>query len=87
MNLPCSERTKDGRNDERGPAATGPVLAPCPCGEDAVWHRARMMPEMAPEHAVCFLTDADFADNYCDKCFVLAVPRAERAGWERLPTD
>ncbi len=60
------------------------TLVPCPCGEDAVWYRKTMAPEKAPEHAACFLTDADFADNYCDDCFPQAVPEAERADWNRL---
>ena len=62
-------------------------LVPCPCGEDAVWYQARSTPETAPEHTSCFLTDADFADNYCDACFVQAVPNAQWPRWERLPTS
>lgn len=59
-------------------------LAPCPCGADALWYKVATRPEEAPEHAVCLLTDDDFADNYCDACFARAVPEAERARWRRL---
>ncbi len=60
----------------------------CPCGANAVWRYARLAPENAPEHVVCFLTDADFADDYCASCFALAVPAAERPAWTRLfPAD
>src|SRR5688572_23714554 len=59
-------------------------LVPCPCGEEAVWYKVATHPEKAPEHAVCFLMDEVFADNYCDECFVQAVPRAEWRDWERL---
>ena len=59
-------------------------LVPCPCGEDAVWYRPAPRAEDAPEHAACLLADADFADNYCDDCFPLAVPPKERATWKRL---
>jgi hypothetical protein len=45
------------------------------------------MPEQAPESAVCFLGDADFADNYCDDCFPQAVPEAERRAWRRLAAE
>ena len=58
--------------------------APCPCGQHAVWYRVATTPEKAPEHAVCFLTDEDFADNYCDDCFAQVVPEAERKRWKRL---
>lgn len=75
------EQRQEERNDRL-------VLVPCPCGEDARWYRARPTPENAPENAVCFLSDADFADNYCDACFVLAVPAADRPDWMRLcPAD
>lgn len=72
---------QQGSNGERGGR---PALAPCPCGEDALWYRARPTPENAPENAVCFLMDADFADNYCEACFVLAVPAADRPNWTCL---
>ena len=57
---------------------------PCPCGADATWYKVAMEPEKAPEHAVCLLRDEDFPDNYCQECFVQAVPEEERAGWKRL---
>lgn len=69
------------------PVAKPVRLVPCPCGEDAVWYRAAARPEDAPEGAVCFLTDADFADNYCDECFPLAVPTGERRFWTRITED
>lgn len=62
-------------------------LVPCPCGGDAVWYRQAARPERAPEHAVCLLTDDDFADNYCDECFPLAVPADERPSWRRLDEE
>ncbi len=77
---PSQEQNQAGRDR---PAA---LLTPCPCGEDALWYQARPTPENAPDHAVCFLTDADFADNYCASCFALAVPPADRPNWTRLPS-
>jgi len=77
--MSCSRKQNASERDERT------VLVPCPCGEEAVWYKARATPEKAPEHAVCFLTDGDFADNYCEACFALAAPATERAGWEQLP--
>lgn len=62
-------------------------LVPCPCGEDAVWYKIATAPEDAPESAVCLLMDDDFADNYCEDCFPLAVPEAERKGWRRIDTE
>lgn len=58
---------------------------PCPCGKaTAVWRRVGTLPESAPEETVCFLTDADFADDYCDACFAALVPERERRVWQRL---
>ena len=59
-------------------------LVECPCGADAVWYKPRPRPEDAPEHAVCLLTDDEFADNYCEACFPQAVPPAERGAWKRI---
>ena len=56
----------------------------CSCGREAVWYRVGTAPEEAPEHAVCFLTDDDFADDLCDACFARTVPEAERDRWKRL---
>ncbi len=75
---PSYEQNQAGRDR---PTA---LLAPCACGEDAVWYRARPTPENAPDHAVCFLMDADFSDNYCEACFVQTVPAADRLNWTRL---
>jgi hypothetical protein len=66
-------------------------LRPCPCGQQAVWHRDAPDPEQASEHAVCFLTDADFADDYCEACFTRfcqaeAMTPSERAAWQRVPS-
>lgn len=65
-------------------------LRPCPCGGKAVWFREPPDPERASEHAVCFLTEADFADDYCDACFDRfcaeeAMMLPERAAWKRIP--
>lgn len=59
-------------------------IVPCPCGADAVWYRAQTSPERVPEEAVCFLTDADFTDNYCEDCFPQAVPPSNRPQWKRI---
>ncbi len=60
------------------------AVTPCPCGRPAVWHRTPPRPEDAPEHAVCLLTDDDFADSYCDDCFPNKVSLRERPRWKRL---
>jgi hypothetical protein len=78
-----SERDKAER--ERRAA---PPTPRCSCGARAVWRHARPTPENAPEHVACFLTDADFADDYCASCFARAVSAAEQPAWTRLsPAD
>lgn len=73
--------------DKGASPAAPPRLRHCPCGRaKAVWRRVGALPERAPEESVCFLTDADFSDDYCDTCFAAQVPEAERRVWKRSVT-
>lgn len=60
------------------------ALPLCACGRPAIWEREPPRPEDAPEHAVCLLSDAEFADPYCDACFPKNVPPHERFLWRRI---
>lgn len=64
-----------------------PLLTPCPCGEDAVWYRVVMVPNLTPGRGkpISAMVANDFYEDLCDKCFRAAFGVDEQAGWVRLP--
>jgi hypothetical protein len=59
-------------------------LAPCPCGEDAVWYRVKPPESPRAGRALAPLNADESGENLCDACFPLAVPPDRRSGWARL---
>jgi hypothetical protein len=71
-----------GARSDRDDAPTR--LAPCPCGEDAVWYRVTPPETPRAGRALAPVNAAESGDNLCDACFPLAIPPEGRAGWARL---
>jgi hypothetical protein len=80
-----------GSGSNNGEEPTPETLAPCPCGEDAIWYRAEEPSSAAaasePRRSVGAATygaDDEAPPNLCEGCFPHAVPPAQQVLWKRV---
>ena len=81
-----AERIRDLNADMGGTVEEHPILTPCPCGEDAVWYRVVLAPDLTPGRgkAVSAMKANDFYEDLCDECFRAAFGADERDGWVHI---
>lgn len=71
-------------------AQQGPVLADCPCGEQAAWYRVdgnAAAPDQdggRSEKAYSDIALDGLPSSLCAQCFLDAVPEAQRDRWKRI---